>query len=69
MAQTEVKILNLVEELMRRTGAKVNIPPNHANNETIIITGEREGVESAAEEINAIYQEKVIIISYLYDIS
>lgn len=47
-----------VEELMRRTGAKVNIPPNHANNETIIITGEREGVESAAEEINAIYQEK-----------
>jgi hypothetical protein len=34
-----------VEDLMRRTGAKINIPPMHANNEMIIINGEREGVE------------------------
>ena len=37
----------------------MNIPPPHAtNNETIIITGEREGVEAAAAELNAIYADK-----------
>lgn len=37
----------------------MNIPPAHAaNNETIIITGEREGVEAAAAELNAIYSDK-----------
>uniref|UniRef100_A0A914I3N9 K Homology domain-containing protein n=1 Tax=Globodera rostochiensis TaxID=31243 RepID=A0A914I3N9_GLORO len=47
-----------LDELVRRTGAKVNIPPTHANNETIIVTGEREGVEMAAAEILKIFNEK-----------
>ncbi|KAL3097476.1 hypothetical protein niasHS_003924 [Heterodera schachtii] len=47
-----------VEDLMRRTGAKVNIPPPHANNETIIVTGERDGVDEAAVEILKIFNEK-----------
>uniref|UniRef100_A0A183C4E2 Vigilin n=1 Tax=Globodera pallida TaxID=36090 RepID=A0A183C4E2_GLOPA len=50
-----------LDELVRRTGAKVNIPPTHANNETIIVTGEREGVEVAAAEILKIFNEKLEI--------
>lgn len=49
----------IVENLMHRTGTKVNIPPSHSNNETIIITGERDGVDAATAEIKNIYQQKV----------
>ena len=51
--------LCLVDDLAHRTGVKINIPPIQANNETIFITGEREGVDAAVAEINHIYQEKV----------
>ncbi|CAK5092055.1 unnamed protein product [Meloidogyne enterolobii] len=48
-----------LDDLIHRTGVKINIPPLQANNETIIISGEREGVDAAVAEINHIYQEKV----------
>nr|CAD2180551.1 unnamed protein product [Meloidogyne enterolobii] len=47
-----------LDDLIHRTGVKINIPPIQANNETIIISGEREGVDAAVAEINHIYQEK-----------
>lgn len=47
-----------MDALMAETGAKINIPPPSANNEIIVITGEKEGVHRAADELNKIYEEK-----------
>jgi ribosomal protein S3/ribosomal protein L21E len=47
-----------LDDLIHRTGVKINIPPLQANNETIIISGERQGVDTAAAEINNIYLDK-----------
>lgn len=44
--------------LTQETGAKINIPPSQANNEVIVITGEKEGVHKAAAVIRAIVAEK-----------
>lgn len=46
------------ERLVNVIGAKVNIPPSNSKNETIIVTGERENVEQAAQEIRSIYESK-----------
>ncbi|KAF7634001.1 hypothetical protein Mgra_00006630 [Meloidogyne graminicola] len=47
-----------LDDLIQRTGVKINIPPIHANNDNIVISGEREGVDAAVAEINHIYQDK-----------
>lgn len=47
-----------LDRITSETSAKINIPPPASKNETIIITGEREGVERAAKEIRAIYDSK-----------
>uniref|UniRef100_A0A915E188 K Homology domain-containing protein n=1 Tax=Ditylenchus dipsaci TaxID=166011 RepID=A0A915E188_9BILA len=47
-----------LDRIISLTYAKVNIPPPNSKNDTIIISGEREGVEQAAQEIRAIYESK-----------
>ncbi|KAI1727538.1 KH domain-containing protein [Ditylenchus destructor] len=47
-----------LDRIISETNAKINIPPHSAKGETIVITGEREGVEQAAKEIRAIYESK-----------
>lgn len=54
MTQTD-----LVESIISRYAVKVNIPPA-GKNEVIIITGEKNGVEKAADEIRQIYESKVV---------
>lgn len=49
-----------LDRIINETQARINIPPPNSKNETIIITGEREGVERAASQIQAIYEEKVL---------
>lgn len=49
-----------LDRIINETQARINIPPNNSKNETIVITGEREGVERAATQIQAIYDEKVL---------
>lgn len=46
-----------VESIISRYAVKVNIPPA-GKNEVIIITGEKNGVEKAADEIRQIYESK-----------
>lgn len=56
MTQTD-----LVESIISRYAVKVNIPPA-GKNEVIIITGEKNGVEKAADEIRQIYESKVVFL-------
>uniref|UniRef100_A0A183IEE5 Vigilin n=1 Tax=Soboliphyme baturini TaxID=241478 RepID=A0A183IEE5_9BILA len=51
-----------VDRIIQENGVRVNIPPRSANNEVIIITGEKTGVYKAANEIREIYEEKVSMI-------
>ncbi|CAJ0606165.1 unnamed protein product [Cylicocyclus nassatus] len=46
------------DKLTQETGAKINIPPSQANNEVIVITGEKEGVHKAAAVIRGIVADK-----------
>ncbi|KAJ1348733.1 hypothetical protein KIN20_004105 [Parelaphostrongylus tenuis] len=46
------------DKLTQETGAKINIPPNQANNEVIVITGEKDGVHKAAAVIRGIIADK-----------
>lgn len=46
------------DKLTQETGAKINIPPSQANNEVIIITGEKDGVNKAAAVIRGIIANK-----------
>jgi transcription antitermination factor NusA-like protein len=47
-----------LDRISTETGAKINIPPPSAKNETIHITGTREGVDKAAAELRKIYESK-----------
>lgn len=55
----------LVNELTSKFNIKINIPPPVSNNEIISITGEREGVLTAAAKIRAIVAEKEAIAKSL----
>ncbi|ETN70747.1 hypothetical protein NECAME_14565 [Necator americanus] len=46
------------DKLTLETGAKINIPPSQANNEVIVITGEKEGVHKATAVIRGIISDK-----------
>ncbi|WKX93414.1 hypothetical protein Q1695_011018 [Nippostrongylus brasiliensis] len=46
------------DSLTQETGAKINIPPSQANNEVIVVTGEKEGVHKAAAVIRGIIADK-----------
>lgn len=48
----------VVDKIMADTGARVNIPPPSAQSEIITVTGEKEGVYSAANTIRQIHEEK-----------
>lgn len=48
----------IYDALVAQTGVKINIPPPSAMNEVITITGEKEGVQNAAEAIRKIFEEK-----------
>ncbi|XP_050305134.1 vigilin [Anthonomus grandis grandis] len=45
-----------LDALMETTGAKINIPPPSVMKDEIFITGEKEGVLAAKEQIEAIYR-------------
>ncbi|CAJ0957494.1 unnamed protein product, partial [Mesorhabditis belari] len=51
-----------LDNLVASTGAKINIPPPAATDETIVITGERDGVLKAAATIRAIVTEKERVV-------
>ncbi|VDM53739.1 unnamed protein product [Angiostrongylus costaricensis] len=51
------------DKLTQETGAKINIPPNQANNEVIIINGEKDGVHKAAAVIRGIIANKVFSVT------
>lgn len=48
-----------IDALTAETGAKINIPPPAAQNEVIVITGEKEGVRRAAAAIKSIYEDRL----------
>jgi rRNA processing protein Krr1/Pno1 len=47
-----------VQELMTRTGARINVPPPSVMKDEIVVSGEKEGVHEAIAEIMKIYKEK-----------
>lgn len=51
-----------LDTLTAETGAKINIPPPAAQNEVIVITGEKDGVHRAAAAVRKIYEEKEAIV-------
>ncbi|KRX90520.1 Vigilin, partial [Trichinella pseudospiralis] len=48
----------VVDRIKQETGVSVHIPPPSANNEVIVVTGEKEGVCKAVAQIREIYEEK-----------
>ncbi|KRZ09939.1 Vigilin, partial [Trichinella zimbabwensis] len=48
----------VVDRIKQETGVSVHIPPPSANNEVIVVTGEKEGVYKAVAQIREIYEEK-----------
>ena len=48
-----------VDRITRETSAKINMPPPRSSNEVIVVSGEREGVQKAADQLRAIYDSKV----------
>lgn len=48
-----------VQELMSRTGAKIHVPPPSIDKDEIVVSGEKEGVAVAMQQILNIYNEKV----------
>lgn len=51
-----------LDAIQAETGAKINVPPSRSKNETIVISGEREGVHKAAQRVKAIYEEMVVFV-------
>ncbi|XP_074655321.1 vigilin-like [Tubulanus polymorphus] len=47
-----------LKDLQEMTGAKINVPPPSLNKDEIAVSGEKEGVHSAIQQIMAIYEEK-----------
>lgn len=58
-------VRELTDDLTARFNIRINIPPPVSNNEIIMITGEREGVLTAAAKIRAIVAEKEAIAKSL----
>lgn len=48
----------LANDIAARTGAKINIPPSHSDKDEIVVSGDREKVDLACQEIKRIYKEK-----------
>ncbi|KPM05623.1 Vigilin-like protein [Sarcoptes scabiei] len=48
----------VLDQIQKETGAKVNIPPPSVPKDEIIIKGDRKGCELAYERVKAIYEEK-----------
>ena len=46
---------------MERTGAKIHIPPLSAEKDEIVVSGEKEGVMKAVQQIMKVYNEKVCL--------
>lgn len=59
----------VVNQIKKETGARINIPPPSVNKDELTIAGEKEAVALAKEKILKIYEEKVSthigIFSYL----
>lgn len=47
-----------IERMTNETGVKINIPPPSVQNEVIVVTGEKEGVQRVAAEIRQIIESK-----------
>lgn len=48
-----------IRTLTEETGAKISVPPLSLQKDEIIVSGEKEGVHKAVEQIRKIYEEKV----------
>lgn len=46
-----------VEELQTRTKTRINIPPPSANNEVIVVSGDKEGVHAAVTQLKKTYAD------------
>jgi predicted PilT family ATPase len=46
-----------VKRIAKATGASIHVPPSSKNSDEITITGEKKGVQQAAAEIQAIYDQ------------
>lgn len=46
---------------MKETGVKIHVPPPSVNRDEITIAGDKEGVQSAIENIRQIYTKMVCI--------
>ena len=44
--------------LMEETGSRISVPPPSVDKDEIVVSGEREGVRQAIEQIMAVYEEK-----------
>ncbi|CAF0968591.1 unnamed protein product [Brachionus calyciflorus] len=49
---------DIANDISQRTGAKVNIPPPLVEKDEIVVSGDREKVDAAVNEIKRIYAEK-----------
>lgn len=49
-----------IDELVFKTGVKINIPPSTTSSEVIVITGEKEGVHRATAAVRQIYEDMKI---------
>ena len=48
----------VANDIAARTGAKVNIPPSQVEKDEIVVSGDRDKVDLACQEIRRIYKEK-----------
>ena len=47
---------------MEETGSRVSVPPPSVDKDEIVVSGEKEGVRQAIEQIMAVYEEKVCVV-------
>ena len=48
-----------IQELAERTGARISVPPPIVDKPEVVVSGEKEGVHHAVQQIMKIYKEKV----------
>jgi len=47
-----------IQELIEKTGARINVPPPSVMKDEIVVSGEKEGVHQAVKQIMSVYEEK-----------
>ena len=55
-----------VKGLIQQTGVRIVVPPPSVHEDEIVVSGEKEGVHTCIQAINAIYEEKVRSTPMIY---